>query len=116
MAELRRRQVSFSNPILFPEVDGKFEKDPERALWVPGRKAFFLPTVRQVEFFHGIDWASIVERAFEVRGSFYDRFAECVPSRSSLMNREPRVIRYNDIVRSTTPAFRSNRRWISERW
>ena len=110
----RHRQQKFPDPFEF-EIDN-FEVDPERALWVPGRKKIFLPPAPKV----GIDWGfsplrMMVSLDFETRlispSDFFAWCKNCVPSRSEVIEGRPLRIplTYNDIERSQIPAFRSGR-------
>jgi hypothetical protein len=123
---IRNRAKPFPNPLV--PIEEEF--DPERALWVPGRKTIFLPAPKpepiswDVEtkgldlFFdrdrlfggavapgvRGLDWG--VLRAF---------IADCSPCRGEYLGipRTPENVprnygvgTYGDIQRSTEPAFR----------
>ena len=102
----RHRQIKFPDPL-------EFEIDPERALWVPGRKKIFLPSAPKV----GIDWGfspprMMVSLDFETRllsaSDFFAWCKNCVPSRSEILTPDsPRM--WNDIRRSEVPVFRSGR-------
>jgi len=101
----RHRQVQFPDPF-------EFEIDPERALWVPGRKKIFVPAPKKIESLWDtmrIDWGPFFS---DRQRDFYERLCICVPGRSeSISGRDFRVpMTYNDIQRSQVPAFRS-RRW-----
>lgn len=112
----RHRQIKFPDPLEF-EIDN-FEVDPERALWVPGRKKIFLPSAPRETFSWDIetplqrliaseDFAPYLLSASD----FFVWCKNCVPSRSEVIEGRPLRIplTYNDIERSQIPAFRSGR-------
>lgn len=127
----RHKTVQFPSPF-FPE---ELELDPEKALWVPGKKKIFVPSLKQAEF---LGWRyppeayrvhlftqdmyeksimKLVDEArFEVvnrreveeREARYD-YCECVPGRAGFLGISRDVpVTYNDIRRSENPQFRSN--------
>jgi hypothetical protein len=77
--------------------------DPERELWVPGRKKIFIPSAPKPMI--GFDWG---QRQITVEmldfSSLYLFHADCVPSRGQ-------IITYGDIKRSEVPMFRSRPRY-----
>jgi hypothetical protein len=113
----RHRQIQFPSPIPF---EG-FEEDPERALWIPGRKKIFLPTAPKPTFSWDIE--TTIDRIYDTQmlslERLYGMFADCSPGRSEYLgvSRGFRIPlsttpaqRWSDVVRSETPLFRS-RRW-----
>lgn len=120
----RHRQVAFPSPFTPEEI----ELDPEKGLWVPGRKKILVPSPKMPSY--GLDWAPITQSLDFQRecfrnlmlGGWDTRYCDCVPSRSEYLA-QPRDLRipvrdnnlvpvtYNDIKRSETPAFRSRPRY-----
>lgn len=116
----RHKTVPFQNPIN-PDLD--LELDPEKELWVLGKKKYFLPggSTKAIEL---ITWDldAIVRswlRPFDIERTLrqnqvygsWDRECECVPGRGQFL-RVPE--RQNNVAgtwlgidRSTEPAFRS---------
>lgn len=101
----RHRQQAFPSPVEVPEM--AFEQDPERALWVPGRKRIFLPAPRQTpptwtmlslswqEAFVKTDAARARELARWER--MLETICDCSPSRGVYLTQpadqiQPRVI------------------------
>lgn len=110
----RHRQIAFPSPFTPEEI----ELDPEKGLWVPGRKKIFVPSAPRPAFDWGINWARLDIQAECFRnlmlGGWDTRHCDCVPSRSEYLA-QPRNLQipvtYNDIKRSETPAFRSRPRY-----
>lgn len=103
----RHRQQQFKSPF-------DLELDPERKLWVPGKKKIFLPIPREkpaLDF--TLDWIESLYRPHPSQRRFFEeqsrdgflRFlADCSPGRGEYLG-VPRVT-YNDIQRSTIPMWR----------
>ncbi len=122
----RHRQQQFKSPLECPEL----ELDPEKKLWVPGKKKFFLPAPRQTSCQVLFSWdietvpalqpislsipklSEIFRIEAEYARDFYARMAECVPGRDGFIvpTREVPVTRYRDIQRSSEPMFRNHLR------
>jgi hypothetical protein len=114
----RHRQLHFPNPFTPEEI----ELDPEKGLWVPKRKTFFLPTIQPASLWDFFDRTTIEKLLREDmrRGlDYWDMnrydYCECVPGRQSFISRNPVVPTrnegtWNDVKRSDKPQFRSERR------
>lgn len=116
---IRNRNVQFKNPLV--PIEEEF--DPERALWVPGRKTIFLPTARPaIDWGLDLDWTAefgLARAPGAMRGLGLDMLrafiADCSPGRGEYLGipRTPENVprnygvgTYGDIQRSTEPAFR----------
>jgi hypothetical protein len=107
----RHRQKQFPSPFSPEEL----ELDPEKKLWVPGRKKILLPTVKPVSLWDFFDFSKIALEKLDIsRNPLWDRHfremhPECVPSRSEVIrvpvSDKPRT--WNDVQRTTQPNFRS---------
>jgi hypothetical protein len=106
----RHRQQQFPSPFELPEM----ELDPEKLLWVPGRKKIFIPSAPKPAV--GFDWSFSLEPIRPVTiqnldfASLYLDRCICVPGRSEYMGISREVpITYQNIRRSERPAWRSRR-------
>jgi hypothetical protein len=102
----RHRQQQFKS-LFTPE---EIVLDPEKGLWVPGRKTICIPAPKMPAI--GIDWSwpylsAAQEAFFSRRRDSWGRWDKgepvCVPSRDQLFV----PVRYRDIQRSTRPAWRN---------
>lgn len=105
----RHRQQPFKSPML------EMELDPERKMWVPGKKKIFIPAIRPCERLFSWDIETVPRVTargldFGAMRDFYAMLmADCSPSRGEYLA-IPRdtPIRYGDIQRSSEPEFRSS--------
>lgn len=112
---MRHRQQQFKSPLELHEFD------PERLLWVPGKKKIFIPAPpAPVPAWESIDWTRLTPTPFEINNkfdrSYYMLMAECTPGRSEHIVPVPRRDNdrfaggtWDEVQRSDEPMFRTRR-------
>jgi hypothetical protein len=94
----RHRQQQFTSPFTMPEL----ELDPEKALWVPGRKKIFIPAPKPVtKWLFENDFVREELSRMTMR-HYLLNYPICVPGRNELFT--PRT--WNDVVRSSEPMWK----------